>query len=60
MTDGRNAITHHPVCYESYGETGEKIPRLLPCAHIVCGKCIDELLDGNSLDRPESSIKHPV
>ena len=60
MTDGRNGITNSPVCYESYGETGENIPRLLPCGGSVCGKCIDELLDGNSLDCPECGIKHPA
>ena len=60
MTDGGNAITNCPVCYESYGETGENIPRLLPCVCSVCGKCIDELLDGNLLDCPECGIKHPV
>ena len=60
MTDDRNAITNCPVCYESYRETGENIPRLLPCVHSVCRKCTDELLDGNSLDCPDCGIKHPA
>ena len=59
-TDGRNAVTNCPVCYESYGKTGENIPRLFPCARSICGKCIDQLLDGNLLDCSECGKKHPA
>ena len=46
------------VCFESYEENGEHLPRILPCAGLICEKCIIELLDGSSIDCPECGSKH--
>ena len=46
------------VCFESYEENGEHLPRILPCAGLICEKCIAELLDGSSIDCPECGAKH--
>ena len=40
--------THCPVCLEPFDKT-RLVPRLLPCSHSVCSKCITELLTGNGL-----------
>ena len=37
---------------------GETIPRLLPCSHTFCHKCLNELLQDNSLECPECRSKH--
>ena len=50
--------TNCPVCYEGYEETGEHIPRILPCHHSVCEKCITELLRGYTFTCPECRKKH--
>ena len=40
-------------------ETEERIPRLLPCTHTVCGSCIVlKLFRENSLDCPVCGINH--
>ena len=31
-----------PVCFQEYTETGEFVPRILPCHDIVCERCIKE------------------
>ena len=46
------------VCFESYEENGEHLPRIMPCAGLICEKCIKELLDGSSIDCPECGSKH--
>ena len=35
-----------PVCLEEYEESGDKVPRLLPCSHTLCDRCIKTLLQG--------------
>ena len=37
--------TNCPICWETYEETGEYIPRLLPCSHTLCEKCVAEMLE---------------
>ncbi len=32
-----------PVCFEDYSVEGERVPKLLPCTHTVCRRCIAEL-----------------
>ena len=39
---------------------GEGLPRLLPCGGILCEKCIEELLDGESIDCPDCGSEHPA
>ena len=39
------------VCFEAYEETGENIPRLLPCGHSLCNGCVKRLLQRQTLNR---------
>ena len=42
-----------PVCLQEYTETGEFVPRILPCHHTVCECCIKRLLgDGSTVECP--------
>ena len=51
-------ITHCPVCFEAYSETGNHIPRILPCHHTLCQKCMKELLHDSLLTCPEDRLSH--
>ena len=50
--------TNCPVCYEGYEEIGDHVPRILPCHHSVCEKCVEELLRGYTFTCPECRKKH--
>ena len=55
-TDG---VTCCAVCTEEYSETGEHVPRLFPCSHTSCERCINrELLQRFSLDCPQCGASH--
>ena len=58
MVDSEDDITNCPVCFEEYTEEGDHVPRILPCYHTVCEKCITELLLDFSLDCPECRVTH--
>ena len=38
-----------PVCFESYEETGDHLPRLLPCTHTLCHTCVSAMIHCNTL-----------
>ena len=44
MADDNQELTNCIVCFEFYTENGDHVPRLLPCHHTVCEKCIKQLL----------------
>ena len=47
-----------PVCLQEYTETGELVPRILPCHDTVCERCIKRLLgDGSTLKCPVDRSK---
>ena len=46
------------VCLEDFEESGHHIPRILPCHHSVCEKCLGQLPEGNHLNCPECRAKH--
>ena len=48
------------VCLMDYTDTGDNIPRFLPCHHTLCQSCIKQLLEtvsGESFDCPECRRK---
>lgn len=46
------------MCYEAF-DTGSFVPRLLPCTHTVCERCIGELLKGRkTLNCPQCRKRH--
>ena len=48
------------VCLEEYQHSGACIPRLLPCTHTLCERCLIQLLGGGggALECPECKAKH--
>ena len=49
-----------PVCLERYSETGDAVPRLLPCTHTMCHACVERLLKNNILVCPQDRKSHPA
>ena len=49
MAGDNEELTTCTVCFEFYTEDGDYIPRLLPCHHTLCEKCIKELLQEKSV-----------
>ena len=57
-TEEVNDLTQCPVCFESYEEDGDHIPRILPCHCTLCQGCIGKLLKNNALECPQDRQKH--
>ncbi len=54
-----NDLTTCPVCFHEYKETGEYVPRMLPCTHTLCERCTLLLLGARyKLKCPECRRKH--
>ena len=55
-----NEISRCPVCLEEYSDTGDLVPRLLPCSHTLCQGCIRRLLahGRRTLTCPEDRARH--
>ena len=47
-----------PVCFEEFVENGDHVPRLLPCSHSLCHKCIGQWIRDNKLECPTCRVKH--
>ena len=58
MADTLERLLACQICFETFKETGEHIPRLLPCTHTLCETCIGHLVSDNSLTCPECRVKH--
>ena len=58
MADTDDDTTTCLVCFEEYGESGDHIPRLLPCSHTLCEFCLRHLLKGTTLKCPECRMVH--
>ena len=46
------------VCFEDYQETGDHVPRILPCHHTLCHSCIERLIHRNRVQCPECRSKY--
>ena len=46
------------VCFEPYQSTGEHVPRILPCNHTLCEKCIGQLIQRSYIVCPECRARH--
>ena len=44
--------------FEAYTEIGDHIPRILPCYHTLCEKCIRQLILHKKLECPECRANH--
>ena len=62
------------ICFESYEEAGDLVPRILPCSHTLCEACVKHLLEESTEKRrrspkgraaaaiccPECRVEHPA
>ena len=58
MAEGGDDLTNCPVCFEEYAEIGDHIPKILPCSHSLCQKCLEVLIRNYKIDCPECRVKH--
>ena len=58
MADGGDDLTNCPVCFDEDTETGDYIPRILPCFHTLCEKCLGQVVQNDALDCPECRVRH--
>ena len=58
MAEGGDDLTNCPVCFDEYTKTGGRIPKILPCSHSLCEKCLEVLIRNNKIDCPECRVKH--
>ena len=58
MAEEIDDTTCCPVCFEHYEETGNHIPRLLPCTHTLCHQCVGSLIRDATLTCPQDRQKH--
>ena len=60
MEDEIDDSTHCPICFEPYEDTGDRLPRLLPCTHTLCHACIRVLITRSTLVCPQDRQGHPA
>ena len=58
MADDGDDLTNCSVCFDEYTETGDYIPRILPCFHTLCEECLGQLVQNDGLNCPECRVKH--
>lgn len=57
MRDSESECT---VCSEEYKDSGDHIPRLLPCSHTICESCVSKMIAEDALECPECKKTHPA
>ena len=62
MVDVEDHLTSCPLCFEDYEEVGKHVPRILPCLHTMCERCMKDLLKRrvHSVICPECRKQHHV
>ena len=64
MADGLEYILACQICLEDFEETGDHVPRILPCSHSLCEKCLIPLVRtsvrGKRVVCPECRKKHAM
>ena len=60
MSDSLEYILACQICLDDFEETGDHVPRILPCTHSLCEKCLKQLIEGNFVECPECRKKHRV
>ena len=51
-------LTHCTICFEAYGDSEDRVPRLLPCTHTFCSACVKRLIRNKRLVCPQDNQKH--
>ena len=44
-TDAEVELTSCPICLEKYGDS---VPKVFPCQHLVCRRCVERLFEDSS------------
>jgi hypothetical protein len=53
-------FTHCSICFEPFDDI-KRVPKLLPCQHSFCEKCINDLVRGPvSIDCPICRVNHRI
>ena len=60
MSESLEYILACQICLEDFEETGDHVPRILPCTHSLCEKCLKHLVQGDIVECPECRKKHTV
>ena len=47
------SIAFCQICFEAFEENGSHVPRILPCSHTLCEKCLSELINNDKIECPE-------
>ena len=59
MADSLQFLLSCQICLEDFQEDGDLIPRILPCSHTLCERCLIHLLEGGgSFKCPECRAQH--
>lgn len=48
------------ICCEEFTLEGDNVPRILPCSHTLCEKCIKDILQGGNVVCPQCRQKFPA
>ena len=51
-------VTHCTICFEAYGDSEDRVPRLLPCTHTFCSSCVERLILNNRIVCPQDNQKY--
>ena len=60
MADDLEDMLICQICMEDYEETGDHVPRILPCHHSLCEKCLRRIIKINFMECPECRTIHRV
>ena len=64
MADSLEHILACQICLEDFEESGDRVPRILPCSHTLCETCLKQLFKpsnrGDFVECPECRMKHRV
>ena len=58
MADSLEYILAGQICLEDFEEAGDHVPRILPCSHSLCEKCLIQLIQGKFVNCPECRKRH--
>ena len=64
MSDSLDFLLACQVCLENFKDTGDQVPRLMPCSHTLCERCLKQLIKpsnkGDKIECPECRKTHAV
>ena len=52
--------TNCTACFRAYGDVRGRVPRMLPCYHTCCERCVWKHTRWNSVRCPQCETKHPA